>query len=129
MTHDLAIALENVRLYGLHGVGAQERAVGAEFRLDVSVTLPRPDGCMTDEIDDTVSYADIYEVVREEFSHPSRLIEHVAHRIGTKLLACFPVLQTVEVKVVKIAPPIPGFSGHASVRLFFEKNDSKNLAE
>lgn len=122
MTRDLIISLDNVRMHGYHGVDEQERVVGAEYELNVSVSLPFPEGCVTDEIDDTLSYADIYEVMKDEFSRPSRLIEHVATRIGDALFRAFGQIENIEIKVVKLSPPIPGFSGSASVRLFFKKN-------
>lgn len=129
MTRNLIISLDNVHLHGYHGVDEQERIVGAEYELNVSVALPVTEGCATDEIGDTLSYADIYDVVRDEFSRSSRLIEHVATRVGNALLEAFGQIESVEIKVVKLSPPIPGFSGSASVRLFFKKKQSENLAE
>ncbi len=124
MKENLVISLENVRLYGHHGVAAQERTVGAEFAITLRVEMPRPQGCFNDELADTVSYADIYEVVKDEFARPSRLIEHVATRICTRVLETFDCVQSAEIKLVKVSPPIPGYCGSASVSLFLKKNRS-----
>ncbi len=113
----LTISLDDVLLYGRHGVMTQEREVGNEFRVSVAVTMPAPAGCATDKLEGTLSYADIYDVVSEQFSRPSALIEHVAHRISRALFDRWPLIDRVVVKVTKVTPPITGFAGSASVCL------------
>ena len=95
--------------------------MGAEYELSVSVEMQVPAGCYTDDITDTLSYADLHEVVKREFDRPSRLIEHVATRIGRAIMDGFPAVRRSGVRLVKVAPPIPGFSGSAAVEIFFEK--------
>lgn len=124
-------------MYGFHGVFPQEQKVGAEYRLWVTAEAREfsgaadsgfarssapagVSGTVSDELADTVSYADIYEVVKLEFGRPAKLIEHLACRIASHLLDSFPPLQNVDVKIVKVAPPIPGFAGSASVRYFWK---------
>lgn len=118
----LQLALEDIRLYGYHGVDPQEHAVGANYRLDIALNLAEiPAGCFTDEVRDTVNYAEVYGVIKSEFAKPSRLIEHVASRIVNAVMQRFSEVQSVELKLIKENPPIPGFSGHAAVQIFFEK--------
>lgn len=119
----LTIALEDVRLYGCHGVMEQERRVGNEFRLDLSVECAAPEGCRTDSVEGTVSYADLYDVAVAEFAVPSALLEHVAHRITDSIERRWPQLTRIEVRIAKLTPPISGFAGTASVRLVRGRND------
>ena len=74
----MTITLDSLRFYAYHGVGAQERMVGNEFEVTVSVEIPP---VYTDDLSATVSYADIAAIVGEEMAEPSDLIEHVAVRI------------------------------------------------
>lgn len=113
----LTISLENVRLYGRHGVFLQEREVGAEFEVSIDVTMQASDGCITDDINGTVSYADIFEVLKEEFEIPSALIENVASRILDALRKRLSHATAITVKIRKISPPIPSFQGSAAVTL------------
>lgn len=113
----MTICLEGVRLYGHHGVFPQEKKVGAEFEVWVDFTFPCPAGCYSDCLADTVSYADLYDVVRQEFAIPSELLEHLVKRIADAVSQRWPVFSSLSVKVRKIAPPIPSFQGSASVSL------------
>lgn len=64
-----------------------------------------------DCIDETVNYAEVYELIRAEMNRPSALIEHVAHRLAVRLMRRFDLLRQVDVEVEKSLPPIPGFAG------------------
>ena len=44
----------------------------------------------TDDVADTVSYADVYEAVKAEMKVPSKLLEHVGGRIVKRLFGDFP---------------------------------------
>ena len=60
----------------------------------------------TDSLDDTVNYAQVYKIVREEMATPSRLIEHVCGRIARRLLSDFDMIDAVEISMLKQNPPI-----------------------
>lgn len=120
MTADcFEISLEDIRLRGNHGVFPQERKVGNEFKIDVKVRIPVPVSIKSDALTDTISYADIYEVVATEFCRPSNLLEHVCWRIEEELRKKWPQIQSGEIKIVKIQPPIDGIIGSTSVKKFF----------
>lgn len=117
MRDSLTISLEDVLLHGYHGVMEQEKKVGNEFSLTVEAEMIPPEGCLTDSLQGTISYAEMYDVVREEFAKRADLIEHVAHRIASALLLRWPQIETVKVKLTKMAPPIPSFAGRSAVTL------------
>lgn len=115
--HMMTITLDSLRFYAYHGVGAQERIVGNDFEVTLSVQIP---ATASDDLASTVSYADLAEVVRREMSVPSDLIEHVAVRISRAVEAEFPAVAGGSVKVAKLKPPIPGAElRSASVTLDF----------
>lgn len=119
----LTVGLEDVRFHGYHGVMAQERAVGNEFAVDLRVTVTLPPAAeglkaaMRDDIEATVSYAGLYECVERQMRRPSALIEHVAARIVDDVASRWTAVGTVEVRIRKVAPPIPGCDGSAAVTL------------
>ena len=103
------ISINGLRLLGRHGVAEQERRVGNEFQVDIRLDVPCSDRAMaSDSLADTINYARVVELVREEMSHPSALIEAVAGRIRRRLDAEFPgLIVSGEITVAKLAPPIP----------------------
>ncbi len=102
------ISLTDMRFYSRHGVMEQERAVGNDFLVSVTIEL---NGCvLTDNLADTISYADVAAVVKECMAIPSQLIEHCSARIADGLLSS-PFgnrINRLRVKVTKPTPPIAG---------------------
>lgn len=100
------ILLQDLRFYAYHGVGAQETRVGNEFTVDLRLRTDLSQAMKTDEVTDTVSYADVFETVREEMSQPSKLLEHVAGRIIRRLFHDFPAIEIIELRLKKRNPPM-----------------------
>ena len=88
------IFLRNVRFHAFHGVLEQERSVGNDYVVNIVADCDFTHALQTDELQDTVSYADI-----------SKLLEHVAGRIGERLFAEFPAIQSLDISIMKVNPP------------------------
>lgn len=100
------VFLQNVRFYAFHGVMPQERKVGGEFLVDLRVGYPIQTAMDTDEVADTLNYAELYQLVGKEMSVPSKLLEHVAGRIVRKIQEQFPYVSSVCLKITKKNPPM-----------------------
>lgn len=100
------IFLDNLHFFAYHGVGEQETLVGNEFFINLKLKVDIRQAMQTDEVEHTVSYADIYEAVKAEMEIPSKLLEHVAGRIVNRLLAHFPPIEEIELKLGKRNPPM-----------------------
>jgi dihydroneopterin aldolase len=103
------ILLEGMRFYAYHGVNPEERALGQRFLVDVvmAVDLRRPG--QSDDLADTVSYSDVYKVVRGIVEgEPRNLIEAVAEEIAAAILTGFPPVARVTVTVRKPEVPMKG---------------------
>lgn len=105
---DYIIELQDIHLYAHHGVSEQEKSVGAWFTLNVKLHISDSSCATNDEIADTVSYADVYEVIKTEMSTPSRLLEHVCHRIIEALFSRFKPIESIELSLRKDTPPMGG---------------------
>ena len=55
--------------------------MGGEFLVDLRVGYPIADAMQSDEVADTLNYAELYQLVKREMEIPSKLLEHVAGRI------------------------------------------------
>lgn len=106
-----SIQLHNLEFYAYHGLLPQERVVGGHYRVDVELSLTPPLRALTEDvIDDTVNYAEVYALIRQQMEQPVNLLEHLAHRITQGLYAQFPQIQTVKLSVTKVTPPISGIA-------------------
>ncbi len=111
------IRVNGIRLYGYHGVLANERRHGQPFEIDVSVrTCLEPAG-ISDDLESTVDYVHIYRTVERVFSSGTyQLIEAVAEGIAAAVLAEFPVDETI-VKIRKPAVEMPGPISSAEIEI------------
>ena len=100
------IHLQGVKLYAFHGVGPQETAVGAYFIIDLKLKTDFSHASQTDDLAGTVSYADIYQVLKDEMRTPSKLLEHVCQRIAQRIFNDFPTIEELDIKLFKENPPM-----------------------
>ena len=114
------VFLQGVRFYAFHGVMAQERKVGGEFLVDLRVGYPIEAAMQSDEVADTLNYAELYQLVKAEMDVPSKLLEHVAGRIVRKIQEQFPKVSSISLKITKKNPPMGADCDGAGVDLRFE---------
>lgn len=112
-----SIHLENIRLFAYHGVLPQERQTGAYFNVSLQLTVDFSAAMTSDNLQGTVSYADIYKVVKEEMEIPSQLLEHVAGRITERIYQDFPTVQGIALRLDKENPPMGGQCKHCGIKL------------
>lgn len=113
------ISLNNLQFYAYHGVFEEERKIGNEFKVSLSVALPCKIEIENDELSDTVSYADLYSIIADEMKKPHRLLEKVAFEIVKRINREYPEIESGKISIEKVHPPIQGMLGSASVILFF----------
>lgn len=99
------ITLDHIKFHAHHGVLEQERRVGNDFEVTLQLQYPFHNATESDNLADTVNYAEVYDVVAAEMSVPSRLLEHVAGRIVRSLRTRFPLIEGGTVTVAKLTPP------------------------
>lgn len=102
------ITLNGMRFYAYHGCFAEEQAIGTHFVVDVAYDTDTSRAQVSDDICDTVSYLDVYRMVRREMEQPSHLLEHVGERVCSRLLEEFQAMERVIVRVSKLNPPLGG---------------------
>lgn len=117
------IILKDLRFYAYHGVGAQETQVGNEFVLDLRLRMDWTCAIRSDDVNDALSYAEVYEAVKDEMARPSRLLEHVAGRIARRLFQDFSSLEEIELRLVKRNPPMGADIEGAGVELRVQRGE------
>lgn len=118
------IYLNELVFYGYHGVLAEETKLGQTFRVSLILGLSTKKAGISDSVDDTVSYAEVYETVKEIVEGtPFKLIEALAEKIATEVLTGYPLLEEVTVKLIKPNPPIPGHYDSVAVDIERKRSD------
>lgn len=113
---EMTVALRDCRFFARHGLLPHERRAGNEFEITLELTYPVTFN-IADNIESTISYADVYELVRSEMEIPSNLLETVVDRIAERILDRWPQTTLLSITLTKLTPPIPSFTGCASITL------------
>ena len=116
ITHSY-ILLKGLRFYAYHGVGAQEAIVGNEFTIDLRLKVDLATAAENDRLENTVSYADVFQTIKDEMKYPSKLLEHVAGRICNRLFQDSPLVDKIEWKLLKRNPPMGADIREAGVEM------------
>ena len=111
------IELRDVHLFAHHGVMQQEREIGAWFTIDIKLEINDSRCAESDLIQGTVSYADVYDILRKEMAQPSNLLENVCNRISKELYKKFGQISAIEMTLCKDTPPMGGDRLRAAVTL------------
>ncbi len=114
------IFLNKVRFYAYHGVMPQEKAVGADFLVSLRVGYDISGAMESDDVADTVSYAEMFEIVKREMMIPSALLEHVAGRIARSMETAFPSITSIDLTITKANPPMGADCQGAGIELHIE---------
>ena len=111
------IALENMEFHAFHGCLEHEQQLGNTFIVTVGMELDTSLAGATDELAHTLNYQLVYDVVKEQMSVPSKLIEHIGQRIVDHVFNEFPLIQQLEVKLSKLNPPLGGKVDRVTIEL------------
>jgi dihydroneopterin aldolase len=101
------IILTGIHGFGYHGLFEQERTDGQDFFVDLTLSVDLKAASESDDIADTVNYAEITDLVVQEItSNPVNLIEKLAARIGECVLNQYSKVLSVSVTVHKPQAPV-----------------------
>lgn len=113
------ILLQGLRFHAYIGVGEQERQVGNDYVLDLRLGYPFADAILSDEVADTLNYAEVFGAVSEIMQKPAKLLETAAGTIARELFRRFPKTESIDLKLVKLNPPMGADCNGAGVELHF----------
>ena len=102
------IKLKNIRTYSYHGCLIEEGKIGSDYTINLEVKTDLRKSSTSDDLKDTVDYVLLNRIVVEEMDIRSDLLEHVAHRIITRIFEEIPEVSRIIVAVSKLNPPIGG---------------------
>lgn len=109
------LEIENMEFYAHHGHYEEERAAGSTFLVSLSIQTDIAKAAESDDLVNAVDYQSVYNVVKEQMSITSSLIETVAKRISDALYKEIKEIKNVTVKVSKINPQLGGMTERVSI--------------
>ena len=112
--------MKELRFLHFMAICPEEAKLGGNFIVNVWITADTTKVEKTDNLNDTVDYVKIIEIVKAQMAIRSEMIEHIARRITDAILMLKKV-QKVKVEVEKINPPIDAEFDKISVVNFGEK--------
>lgn len=111
----MVITLSSMKFYAYHGCFEEEQKIGTRFSVDLTLDYDATKAAATDNVEDAVNYALVYQTVQREMMVPSHLLENVAARIIRAVKTDYPAVQRVKVKVCKLNPPLGGQLDYVAV--------------
>jgi dihydroneopterin aldolase len=111
------IHITAVRCYGYTGLLPEEQVLGQWFEVDISLSLDLSKAGQSDRIKDTLDYRAVISTVKAIIQQQKfALLERLATAIAEAILALGSI-ETVQLRLTKVAPPIPDFGGKITVEL------------
>ncbi len=100
------IFIQELEVYGHHGVGPEEKVVGQRLLYDVRLTIEDCPAAESDAVSGTVDYTEVLDLIMEVATVRSYcLLERLAQATAEAILRKFPV-DEVWVQVTKPHPPV-----------------------
>ena len=101
------IEIKGIKSFGYHGVFESENIAGQDFFVDVLLELDLTRASVTDDVSDTVNYAEVTDLVIEEVTGERvALIEKLAARIADRIRSKYPQVTAVSITVHKPQAPV-----------------------
>lgn len=119
------IFLKDLRFHACHGVMPQERQVGGEFLVSLRMGYDLSKAMQTDEVGDTLNYAEVYALVKKEMEQSSALLERVAGRIARTLFDYDQNILSIDLWLTKVNPPMGADCQGAGVELHLINDKTK----
>lgn len=116
------ILVRNLKIFAYHGVNPEEKENGQNFVLDIDAFVDISVPCVTDNVEDTVSYAKIIkETVKIFTCQKDDLLERAAQRVADGLLASFDKIQSLRILLKKPEAPIKADFEYVGVEIHRER--------
>ncbi len=101
------IDISGLKVFARIGVDEQERRIGNRFEISARLHYDATEAMRTDDIATALNYAEVTSVIIDACATEAMLLEHVAGRIQSAIVAAFPQINAGQLTIVKLRPPIP----------------------
>lgn len=110
----ITIELHKLYFYANHGLYTEEKKLGNEFEVNLTVTHEHTGKTITD-LSDTVNYVQLYNLLKEEMQKPRHLLETFVMEAAELIHVSFPEIKSINISITKLHAPIAKFTGTVGV--------------
>jgi len=114
------ISIEGMEFHAFHGCLPEEQVIGNKFIIDLYIETDTSKAEESDNLEDTVNYSEVYNLVKKEMEIKAKLLEHVGRRILNSLKTNLPQIEYAELKVSKMNPSLGGQVENVSLTLKYD---------
>lgn len=118
----LSIHLHNIIIFAHHGIFEEEKILGNEFELNITIKHS-PRKLPVKHMADTIDYVAVYELVKKRMSVATPLLETVITDIAGLILSQFSLAEEVAIAIRKIHPPVSQLKGSVGISFEMKRTD------
>jgi len=112
------IRVHRLAVFARHGLLPEEAAIGQRFYISLDAEVDTRAAGASDDMLASVSYADMADVTVDIATNQRfKLLEALSEAIATSLLARFPLIEAIGVRVDKPSAPVPHVLDGVSVEI------------
>jgi 7,8-dihydroneopterin aldolase/epimerase/oxygenase len=115
------VILHGAEFFARHGFYPEEKLLGSKFLVDISVGFTPASELNADDLTNTVNYEELYAMVCLQMQRPKKLIETLAQAILDEIKEQYPYIETIQVTIKKLNPPLKGKVGYSAVNIAYNK--------
>ena len=120
--------IDNLEVFANHGLFEEENKLGQKFIFDIECELNYKNAMFSDEMTDSISYADIAEVVvKTATTNTFNLLERLAGEILKNIFTEFPQIENINLKINKPGAPIKYHFEKCGVEVKLSREEFYNL--
>lgn len=124
------IYINGIEVYGYHGVFAEENTLGQKFIFDIKCELNYKQAMITDDLTNTVSYADVANLVYNVSSSKIyKLLERLSFEIIKEIFNNYTSVQSIELKINKPNAPIQKIFSSCGIEIIIRREDYLKMVE
>lgn len=120
--------IDNLEVFANHGLFEEENKLGQKFIFDIECELNYKKALFSDEMTDSISYADIAEVVvKTATTNTFNLLERLAGEILKNIFTEFSQIENINLKINKPGAPIKYHFEKCGVEVKTSREEFYNL--
>ena len=101
----------------------EERILKNDLLVSVYATYILSEKLNGDELNATIDYMQLHKICEKVLKKEAKLLETAAQQIMDRALELFPQVQSLQVTIKKLNPPVKAQIKHSFVQLNFENSD------
>ncbi len=109
----IIVELKNVHFHAFHGLYEEEKKAGNDYEFNLTVSWEA--GALITNLNETVNYVKLYELVKAEMKNPRQLLETLLMELAEIIHQEFQFVKEINMSVAKLNAPILNFIGSTSV--------------